>query len=243
MPSSDSSPTIKLPSGKGYVVLLSGGLDSSVLAFCLTRAGLNIKALTIDYGQRHAKEQVAAKEVAAVLGIEHRIVSLGELRPILGDGSSLLNQDIAVPEGHYEDDSMKSTVVPNRNMILLSIATAWSIASSLDGVAYAAHAGDHAIYPDCRPAFADAMNEAINLCDYTSQELIRPFVFLTKADIVKLGASLGVPFEKTWSCYNGRAVHCGKCGTCTERIEAFELAGVPDATEYQGFVQSREAGL
>jgi 7-cyano-7-deazaguanine synthase len=151
----------------------------------------------------------------------------------LGEKSSLMRDGVPVPEGHYEDESMKSTVVPNRNMILLSIATAWSIASGLQGVAYAAHSGDHAIYPDCRPAFADAMNEAIRLCDYSSQELVRPFVSLTKADIVRVGASLGVPFEKTWSCYNGRKLHCGKCGTCVERIEAFELAGVPDPTEYK----------
>ena len=232
MSHSNWSPSISVPKGTGYIVLLSGGLDSSVLAYWLARAGLVIKALTIDYGQRHSKEQNAAKEMAAALGIEHRVLSLGALRPILGDDSSLLNQDIGVPEGHYEDDSMKSTVVPNRNMILLSIAAAWSIASRLDGVAYAAHAGDHAIYPDCRPAFADAMNEAIKLCDYTSQELVRPFVSITKADIAKLGASLGVPFEKTWSCYNGRDIHCGKCGTCVERIEAFQLANVPDPTRY-----------
>src|SRR3984885_5888867 len=178
MEHSNSSPSINIPKGKGYVVLLSGGLDSSVLAYSLVRAGLVIKALTIDYGQRHSKEQNAAKEIAAALGIEHRIVSLRELRAILGDDSSLLNQDIVVPEGHYQDESMKSTVVPNRNMILLSIAAAWSIASQLDGVAYAAHAGDHAIYPDCIPGFADAMNEAIKLCDYSSQELVRPFVLL-----------------------------------------------------------------
>jgi 7-cyano-7-deazaguanine synthase len=226
------SSSISIPKGKGYVVLLSGGLDSSVLAYWLARAGLVIKALTVDYGQRHSKEQNAAKEVAVALGIEHRILSLGELRAILGDDSSLLNEEIVVPEGHYEDESMKSTVVPNRNMILLSIATAWSIASRLDGVAYAAHAGDHAIYPDCRPVFADAMNEAIKLCDYSSQELVRPFVGVTKGDIVKLGKSLQVPFEKTWSCYNGRAAHCGRCGTCVERIEAFQLAGVSDPTEY-----------
>ncbi|HEY6391585.1 MAG TPA: 7-cyano-7-deazaguanine synthase QueC [Bryobacteraceae bacterium] len=227
-----SSPSVILPTGKGYVVLLSGGLDSSVLAFCFARAGLPIKALTIDYGQRHSKEQNAAKDIAAALNIDHKILSLGELRPILGEGSSLLNQGMTIPEGHYADESMKSTVVPNRNMILLSIATAWSIASGLEGVAYAAHAGDHAIYPDCRPAFADAMNDAIKLCDYTRQELVRPFVSLTKADIVKVGVSLGVPFERTWSCYNGRAAHCGKCGTCFERIEAFELAGAPDPTRY-----------
>lgn len=153
-------------------------------------------------------------------------------------GAAPFNESIAVPEGHYEDESMKSTVVPNRNMILLSIATAGSIASGLEGVAYAAHAGDHAIYPDCRPAFADAMNEAIKLCDYTSQRLVRPFVSLTKADIVKAGAALGVPFERTWSCYNGGATHCGKCGTCVERIEAFKLAGVSDPTDYQIRVDS-----
>ena len=233
MQNKNYSPPIVLPKGRGYVVLLSGGLDSSVLAFSFARAGLAIKALTIDYGQRHSKEQDAARTVAAVLEIDHKVLSLGELRPILGETSSLLSDGVPVPEGHYEDESMKSTVVPNRNMILLSIATAWSIASGLQGVAYAAHSGDHAIYPDCRPAFADAMNEAIKLCDYSTQELVRPFVSLTKADIVRVGASLGVPFERTWSCYNGRELHCGKCGTCVERIEAFELAGVRDPTEYQ----------
>jgi 7-cyano-7-deazaguanine synthase len=188
--------------------------------------------LTIDYGQRHAKEQEAAKRIATGLKIGHLVLSLEALRPILGETSSLLNREIEVPEGHYEDARMKSTVVPNRNMILLSIATAWSIASHLDGVAYAAHAGDHAIYPDCRPEFANAMNESIRLCDYSSQELVRPFISLSKADIAKLGSELGVPFENTWSCYKGGQTHCGRCGTCVERIEAFQVAGVHDPTEY-----------
>ncbi len=213
-------------------MLLSGGLDSSVLSYWLVNAGLQVKALTINYGQRHVREQQAASASAAALGIEHRLLSLGELRSIFGDDSSLLNQNLAVPEGHYKDESMKSTVVPNRNMILLSLATAWSISLGFDGVAYAAHAGDHAIYPDCRPAFADAMNDAIKLCDYSRQELIRPFVGFTKAEIVRLGAELQVPFVKTWSCYNGGDVHCGKCGTCNERIEAFQLAGEIDPTVY-----------
>ena len=135
MQNKNSPPSVIFPSGKGYVVLLSGGLDSSVLAYCFARAGLTIKALTIDYGQRHAKEQNAAKGIATALEIDHRILSLGELRPILGETSSLLSDGVAIPEGHYEDESMKSTVVPNRNMILLSIAAAWSIASGLEGVA------------------------------------------------------------------------------------------------------------
>ena len=127
---------------------------------------------------------------------------------------------------------MKSTVVPNRNMIMLSLAAARAIAVGADGVAYAAHSGDHAIYPDCRPEFADAVAAALRICHYTPIELERPFVDMTKADIVRLGAELGVDFSKTWSCYKGGEKHCGKCGTCVERREAFRLAGVPDPTEY-----------
>jgi 7-cyano-7-deazaguanine synthase len=225
---------MNLPTGKGYVVLLSGGMDSSVLAYTLVNAGLTVKALTIDYGQRHSKEQESARSIAAALGIEHRVLSLWlQLGCIFGGTSSLLNGGIDIPEGHYEDESMKSTVVPNRNMVLLSLATAWSVASGLSGVAYAAHAGDHAIYPDCRPAFADAMGEAIKLCDYSEQALVRPFISMSKAQVAQLGASLGVPFEKTWSCYKGQELHCGKCGTCTERIEAFKLTGVVDPTVYE----------
>ncbi len=221
------------PKGNSYVILLSGGLDSSVLAYSLSSLGIKLKALTLDYGQRHIAEQVAAQKIAANLGIEHRVVSLREVTPLFGDECSLINESQDIPSGHYEHESMKSTVVPNRNMILLSVATAWSVASEFDGVAYAAHAGDHAIYPDCRPAFADAMTQAISLCDFSPQELIRPFINLTKGDIVRIGASLRVPFEVTWSCYNGRTKHCGTCGTCNERIEAFQLAGVSDATAYE----------
>ena len=222
-----------LPNGKSYIVSLSGGMDSSVLAFYLANAGIKIKALSIDYGQRHAKELESAAKIAKHLGIEHKIISLTALAPLLVGSSSLLAGGEAIPEGHYADESMKSTVVPNRNMLLLSIATAWSVASKFDGVAYAAHAGDHAIYPDCRPEFADAMNKAVGLCDFTPQEIVRPFIEHSKADIAALGTALGVPFADTWSCYNGRELHCRKCGTCTERVEAFELAGVADPTQYE----------
>jgi 7-cyano-7-deazaguanine synthase len=224
---------LNLPCAQNFVVLLSGGLDSSVLSYALSRAGCGLKALTVLYGQKHAKEITAARVIAARLGAEHRVVDLSSLQPILGSGSALLSETVAVPEGHYADDSMKVTVVPNRNMLLLSVATAWSVASALDGVAYAAHAGDHTIYPDCRPEFATAMDEAIALCDFRPQRLLRPFVHFTKADIVRLGAELGVPFEKTWSCYNGREHHCGRCGTCVERIEAFSQAQIDDPTVYE----------
>jgi 7-cyano-7-deazaguanine synthase len=224
---------ITRPNGNAYVLLLSGGLDSSVLAYCLSSMQIRLKALTVDYGQRHAREKDAARRITEILRIDHQIIALPELAPLFGAQCSLLTENIPVPLGHYEDASMKSTVVPNRNMMLLSLATAWSIASGFDGVAYAAHAGDHAIYPDCRPVFADAMAEAISLCDYTPQELTRPFIQMAKADIIRVGHSLGVPFEATWSCYDGRERHCGACGTCTERKEAFLLAGVADPTPYK----------
>jgi 7-cyano-7-deazaguanine synthase len=230
----NNSPTeAMVPKGESYVILLSGGLDSSVLAYLLSSKAIRIKALTIDYGQRHAKEQAAARQIAALLGIDHRVVALPEVTQLFGDKCSLLTEELQIPSGHYEHESMKSTVVPNRNMILLSLATAWSIASSCEGVAYAAHAGDHAIYPDCRPTYAAAMAQAISLCDFTAQELVRPFIGSTKADIVRIGSSLKVPFEVTWSCYNGRERHCGTCGTCTERIEAFQGAGIADPTDYE----------
>ena len=224
--------------------VLSGGLDSSVLSYALKARGIPIKALTVLYGQRHSKEQGAASAIAGKLHIEHKILALPELKQLLGSQCALVNDDLQIPEGHYEDESMQQTVVPNRNMILLSLATAWSVAMECAGVAYAAHSGDHAIYPDCRPEFAEALAAAIALCDDHPQHLLRPFVGLTKAQIVSIGARLGVPFGLTWSCYKGADVHCGRCGTCTERIEAFQLAGVPDPTMYEDskarmFIDSR----
>jgi 7-cyano-7-deazaguanine synthase len=223
----------ELPAGKGLVVLLSGGLDSSVLAYALAARGIPIKALTVIYGQRHSKEQEAAAAIAGHLNIEHKVLGVRALRELLGNSCALVSEDLKIPEGHYEAESMQETVVPNRNMILLSLATAWSVALGFAGVAYAAHAGDHAIYADCRPEFADALAAAIALCDDSPQQLLRPFMRLKKDQIAALGAKLDVPLKLTWSCYNGRALHCGKCGTCTERIEAFARSGIVDPTRYE----------
>jgi len=213
------------------VLILSGGLDSTVLLHQLHCGGAQVYALSIDYGQKHRRELDAAARNCATLGVEHRIIDLRQIAPLLG-ASALTDAAVAVPEGHYEEDSMKATVVPNRNMILLSLAAAWAIALKADSVSYAAHSGDHAIYPDCRAEFADAMDHAIRLADWHSVRLDRPFVGLRKADIVARGARLGVPFEDTWSCYKGGELHCGRCGTCLERREAFHLAGVNDPTPY-----------
>lgn len=222
------------------VIIHSGGMDSTVLLYQLLNAGDDVLALSIDYGQRHKKELECARSLCKDLGVEHRIADLTSLTPLLA-GSSLTSPQIEVPEGHYAEDNMKATVVPNRNMILLSVATGWAISAGADSVSYAAHSGDHAIYPDCREEFAEGMNHVMGLADWQKVALDRPFVSLTKADIVKLGAELGVPFERTWSCYKGGELHCGRCGTCVERREAFYLAGIEDPTIYADSAPSLES--
>lgn len=213
------------------VVIYSGGLDSTVLLYELRHQGHDLRALSIDYGQRHRRELASAAAICANLGIEHRVADLRSITPLLA-GSSLTSPEMTVPEGHYAEENMKATVVPNRNMIMLSVAAGWAISLKADGVGYAAHSGDHAIYPDCRSEFADAVDKAIQLADWHSVKLMRPFVGMSKADVAKRGAQLGVPFAQTWSCYKGGTTHCGVCGTCVERREAFYLAGVTDPTPY-----------
>lgn len=213
------------------IAVYSGGLDSTVLLYHLLDRGNDVAALSVDYGQRHRRELDHARAVACQLGIEHETADLRGITHLLG-GSSQTDSAIDVPHGHYAAESMKVTVVPNRNLILLAVASAWAISRRATCVAYAAHGGDHAIYPDCRPEFAEAVNACLGVADWHSIKLACPFLRLTKADIVARGAELGVPFGQTWSCYEGGQVHCGRCGTCVERREAFALAGVDDPTEY-----------
>ena len=219
------------------LVLFSGGLDSTVLAAQLRADGAETRLLSIDYGQRHAKELQQAEMIAEALGLPHRILRLPDLGPLLG-GSSLTDDQVELPEGHYAEESMKATVVPNRNMILLALAGGHALSLGFDTIAYAAHAGDHTIYPDCRPEFADAMETALGLADWEKLSLHRPFVHLSKTDLVKKGAELDAPLHLTWSCYAGREKHCGKCGTCVERKEAFALAKVTDPTEYEDSISA-----
>jgi 7-cyano-7-deazaguanine synthase len=214
------------------IVLFSGGLDSTVLATQMKQEATQTRLLSIDYGQRHAKELDHSQKVADHLGLAHEILKLPQLGQILG-GSSLTDKSITLPEGHYAEESMKSTVVPNRNMILLALAGGHALSIGFDTIAYAAHAGDHTIYPDCRPEFADAMNKALGLADWNDLNLHRPYVEMTKSDLVSLGEELNAPLQLTWSCYAGGEIHCGKCGTCVERKEAFALANIPDPTKYE----------
>jgi len=205
------------------VLILSGGMDSATLLWFLLARGDDVRCLSINYGQRHSKELGFAAHLCAITKVEHRIADLSVLRPFLA-GSSQTDDSVAVPHGHYAAENMKLTVVPNRNALMLAVATAWAISSKSAAVAYGAHAGDHAIYPDCRPEFTDAMEKVMLLCDFTPIKLDRPFIHIDKGQICKLG----VPFELTWSCYKGKEVPCGKCGACQERQEAFAFAGVPD---------------
>ncbi|MGB0355266.1 MAG: 7-cyano-7-deazaguanine synthase QueC [Opitutales bacterium] len=214
------------------LVLFSGGLDSTVLATQMKKDAEETRLLSIDYGQRHAKELNHSQQVAKHLELPHEILKLPQLGTILG-GSSLTDKSLILPEGHYAEESMKSTVVPNRNMILLALAGGHALSLGFDTIAYAAHAGDHTIYPDCRPEFADAMDTALSLADWNTLSLHRPFVDMTKSDLVSLGAELDAPLHLTWSCYAGNEIHCGKCGTCVERKEAFALAKIPDPTKYE----------
>ncbi len=223
------------------VLVYSGGLDSTVLLYHLRAAGHSLRALSVDYGQRHRRELACAAGICADLGIPHAVADLSALGPLLS-GSSLTSPEIPVAEGHYTHESMKSTVVPNRNMILLAVATGHALSTGARQVAYAAHRGDHTIYPDCRPEFADAMAAAMALADWEQVELARPFVDWSKEDIVRRGAELGVPFARTWSCYQGKERHCGRCGTCIERREAFDLAGIEDPTGYDSLRDDPHGG-
>jgi 7-cyano-7-deazaguanine synthase len=213
------------------VAIFSGGLDSTVLLHELRAAGDEVLALSVDYGQRHRVELVHAEQIAGRLGVEWRVADLSSIAPLLA-GSSQTSLVVPVPHGHYTEESMKQTVVPNRNMLMLAVAAGWAISRRADRVAYGAHAGDHAIYPDCRPEFVEAMRQALGLADWHRLDLFCPFMNLTKARIVARGAELGVDFAATWSCYEGGDIHCGRCGTCFERREAFQHAGVPDPTVY-----------
>jgi 7-cyano-7-deazaguanine synthase len=218
------------------VVVASGGVDSTTLAYRLRTEGRQLTLLGVDYGQRHCAELSYVKRTAAVLGARYVQLHLPDLGRLLA-GSALTDQQVAVPSGHYTDVSMRATVVPNRNALLLDLAVGLAVSVKADAVAFGAHAGDHPIYPDCRPAFLEAYARMAVVANEgflpEGFEVLAPFLTWTKADIVCLGAQLDVPFTDTWSCYRGGSRHCGRCGTCTERKEAFALAGVADPTDYQ----------
>lgn len=213
------------------VVIYSGGMDSFTLLHRARAAGHEVHALSFDYGQRHVKELDCAAAVCRELGIPHKIVDMAPMAGLLS-GSSLTD-DVAVPEGHYEEDSMKSTVVPNRNMILLSLATGYAVSVGAQAVWYGAHGGDHAIYPDCRPEFVEKMDAVCRVANYEPVRIEAPYMALDKGEILAEGLKMDLDYGQTWTCYNGREAACGKCGSCTERLEAFAAHGLTDPLSYE----------
>lgn len=215
---------------KDSIIVLSGGVDSVTMLYDYQeRIAL---AVSFDYGSNHnAREIPFARLHCERLGIPHLVITLDFMSRYFN--SSLLQGAEAIPEGNYADENMRSTVVPFRNGIMLSIAAGLAETHDLKYVMLANHGGDHTIYPDCRPEFVDAMSAAISAGTYSRTEVLAPYTNITKADIARRGKLLGLDYSETWSCYKGGEKHCGKCGTCVERREAFTLAGIADPTDYE----------
>ncbi|MCK5893081.1 MAG: 7-cyano-7-deazaguanine synthase QueC [Endozoicomonadaceae bacterium] len=213
------------------VVIYSGGMDSYTVLHNALRKDYEVYALSFDYGQRHRKELDFAKSVSEQLGISHKVVDITSITPLL-QGSSLTS-NIDIPEGEYSVDNMKSTVVPNRNMILLSLATGYAISLQAGAVFYGAHHDDSAVYPDCRPEFVKAVSEVTRIADWQPVEIVAPYINASKSDILKDGLTMGLDYRQTWTCYNGRKKACGLCGACHSRLKAFEALNLIDPQEYE----------
>jgi 7-cyano-7-deazaguanine synthase len=244
-------------SGVSAVVVVSGGLDSVTLLHYIHEAypQHDLHAISFNYGQRHFKELKYAAYHAQLLHATHEVVDISGITHLLGKSGSSLVSGTDVPEGHYAEETMKATVVPNRNMIMASIAAGYAVAIGADFLALGVHAGDHFIYPDCRPNFFTALNSAVvignedfgnvpemNESPWWKQSpfILTPFIDRSKADIARAAKALDVDVSMTWSCYKGGDHHCGKCGTCVERLEALHEAEIADGTVYEDEVFWKE---
>lgn len=214
------------------VVIYSGGMDSFTLLHKARADGLNVHAISFNYGQRHVRELDCAQEVCQQLGVRHKIIDIRAMSDVMA-GSALTSETINVPEGDYQEDSMKSTVVPNRNMILLALATGYAVTVDASAVWFGAHGGDHAIYPDCRPEFVEKMDAVCKVANYQPVAVEAPFMRFTKADILALGLQLNLDYSHTWTCYNGRNKACGRCSSCVERLQAFAEHQQQDPIAYE----------
>ena len=220
---------------KKALVVFSGGMDSTVGVYWAVKNYREVETLSFNYGSKHNDMEYSyAQKTCEKLGLKNVRISLDFVNQFFK--SDLLKSGGEIPEGHYAAENMKSTVVPFRNGIMLAIAAGYAESQGCDVLVLGNHAGDHAIYPDCREEFIDGIKKAIYEGTYKNIEVVSPFCNVSKTDVCRIGAELGVDFSLTYSCYKGKEKHCGKCGTCTERIEAFRDAGVPDPTEYEELV-------
>ncbi len=221
---------------KKAVVILSGGLDSSTLAYYLADKGYQLICVSYNYGQKHIKELESAAKIAESLDAKHHVIDIRFMNGFL-QSSSLVNQELENPKEDYARENMLVTVVPNRNTMMLSLAWTIACAENAQLLAFGPHKGDNYVYADCRPDYFNALNLALRLGTIDSRhedlELSAPFINFTKTDIVKTGVKLGVPFADTWSCYDGQEKHCGLCGTCRQRRQSFIDAGISDPTTYE----------
>lgn len=215
---------------KDAVIIVSGGMDSITMLY--EYKDIIAVGITFDYGSNHNKREAYwAKVHCERLGIKHLLIPLDFMGKYFK--SSLLEGSNAIPEGHYADENMKSTVVPFRNGIMLSIACGIAESHNLKRVMIANHFGDHSIYPDCRATFVNSMSQAMQAGTYEGVRIFAPYTGISKSDIARHGKTLGIDYSETYSCYKGGEKHCGKCGTCVERIEALRDAGIEDTTEYE----------
>ena len=212
------------------LVVLSGGMDSVTALHWAATLHDRVDALSVNYGQRHVRELAAASSQASVVGARWDVVDLSDVGALL-TGSSLTD-DVDVPRGHYADETMRATVVPNRNAILANVAAGVAVARGHDALVLGVHSGDHAIYPDCRPEFVDALSALLQVANYDVVRVEAPFLHTDKVGILRVGHALGVDYSQTWTCYVGGDVACGTCGSCVERREAFDTIGVRDPLPY-----------
>tara|TARA_B110000211_G_scaffold223011_1_gene272392 strand:+ start:9991 stop:10659 length:669 start_codon:yes stop_codon:yes gene_type:complete len=216
---------------KKLVVIYSGGMDSFTALHKAVKEGFDVYALSFDYGQKHNKELICAKNVCTELNVPHKILDIKSISNLF-TSSSLVSDDIDVPDGHYEAESMKSTVVPNRNMILISLAIGYAVDIEAEGIWYGAHSGDHLIYPDCRPEFVKVMDQASKVANFEPVYVHAPYLDTDKIGILKDGIKMDLDYSKTWTCYKGQEKACGTCGSCVERLEAFEKNNITDPILY-----------
>lgn len=215
------------------VVIYSGGMDSYTVLHRALREGRDVHALSFDYGQRHARELDQTAKVCRQLDIPHQIVDIRAIHGLI-DNSVLTDTNRDMPEGDYAEDNLAATVVPNRNMILLSLAIAKAVNIGAGRVDYGAHGGDHVLYPDCRPAFVDAMNAVAGIANFEAVDIHTPYLRASKAEILADGLAMGLDYADTWTCYRGEALACGRCGSCLERLTAFAANQATDPLAYAG---------